>query len=167
MKRRMFVVLAAVGLLAGLSVSSVAAATGGPDRYQSTTTSYHLAIGSGHDWTIVTNPCDGSLWATGGQVGGPTENITATLSTAGTMISFVSVYVGGWGGSPYSWWGSFPVGGGSFTATDSLGGIYPNILVTVPSTSTTSYLNHGDYVSSVGGGAAAAHSCIGRPLQSQ
>ena len=167
MKRRIFVVLAAVGLLAGLSVSSVAAASGGPDRYQSTTTSYHLAIGNGHDWTIVTNPCDGSLSATGFQLGGPTEDISATPTDSGTMISFVSVYVGGWGGSPYSWSGTFPVVGGSFTATDSLGGIYPNVLVTVTSSSTTSYMNHGDYVSSIGGGADAAHSCIGMPTQSQ
>ena len=159
--------LAAVGLLAGLSVSSVAAATGGPDRYQATTTVYHLAIGNGHDWTIVTNPCDGSVSATGFQdVTGPTENISATLTNGGTTISFSSVYVGGWGGSPYSWWGTFPVAGGSLSATDSTGATYSNYAVTVTSSSTTSYMNHGDYVSSIGGGADAAHSCIGMPLQS-
>ena len=117
------------------------------------------------DPLIPTTP--GDTTRAGGQVGGPLEDITATFANSGATISFVSVYVGGWGGSPYSWSGTFPVGVGSLTAMDSLGGTYTNYAVTVTSTSTSSYRNHGVYVSSTGGGIDAAHSCIGMPVDSQ
>lgn len=81
-----------------------------------TTTVYGLRIGNGHTWTIVFG-CDGSLSATGYQNShNPDENISATLADGGTTISFTSTYVGGWAGSPYSWYGSFPVNGGPGTA---------------------------------------------------
>ena len=100
-------------------------------------------------------------------MGGPLKDITATLANSGATIGSVSVYIGGWGGSPYSWSATFPVGGGSLTATDSFSGTYTNYAVTVTSTSTSSCRNHGDCVSSMGGGVDAAHSCIGMPVQSQ
>ncbi len=37
--------------------------------------------------------------------------------------------------------------------------------VSATTTGTSNYKNHGDYVSSMGGGADAAHSCIGMPTE--
>jgi hypothetical protein len=84
------------------------------------------------------------------------------------MLTFnPAVYVGGWGGAPYYWWGTFPVAGGTFTVYDSNGGVYPGVVITRTSTSVTTWANHGDYVTSTGGSADAAHSCIGMPIVAQ
>lgn len=80
------------------------------------------------------------------------------------MIRFHSVYVGGWAGSPYSWDGTFPVAGGRLDATDSTGGVYHGYTATLTDSSTTSYRNHGAYVAALGGGSAAARSCLGMPV---
>ena len=105
-----------------------------------TTTVYGLRIGNGHTWTIVFG-CDGSLSATGYQnFHNPDENITATLADGGTTISFTSTYVGGWAGSPYSWYGSFPVNGGPGTAhtdTYTKGSNFYTYNAAITSTSTT------------------------------
>lgn len=169
--KRLLVSLAAVGLLVGLAAVPVAAAPGGVARNpdQVTTTVYYLTIGAGHTFTIVFNGCDGSLVATGGQTGGPTETITATLSNDGMYINISSVYNGGWGGSPYSWTGGFPVAGGTGTATvvgTTTTYTFP-VTILSTSTTTTTYANHGAYVSASGGGADAAHSCIGMPIVAQ
>jgi hypothetical protein len=159
--KRTFLALGAAALLIGMIAGPVAAA--GVQRNQVTTNVYNLVIGNGHTWTLVFG-CGGSIEATGGQTGGPEEDITATLT--GSIISFESEYVGGWQGSPYSWSGTFPVGGGvgTLNATDSLGGVYNGYTATLVSTSTTSYANHGEFVAAMGGGDDAAHSCIGMPL---
>ncbi len=65
------------------------------------------------------------------------------------MIDFTSVYNGGWNGSPYWWSGSFPVAGGSGTATDIGGGSY-SFTVTILSTADSNYATHGDYVAAMG-----------------
>jgi hypothetical protein len=166
--KRFLVTLATAGLLVGMAAGPVAAAPGGVARNQVTTLNYSMPIGYGHTYTVVINPCDGgSITATGMQgVHNPDETITATLSADRLWITFNAVYVGGWGGSPYSWSGTFPIGGGPFTisATD---GVYPGVVMTLVSTSPTSYANHGAYVSAMGGGSDAAHSCIGMPIVAQ
>jgi hypothetical protein len=50
---------------------------------------------------------------------------------------------------------------------DSNGGVYPGVVITRTSTSVTTWANHGDYVTSTGGSADAAHSCIGMPIVAQ
>jgi len=155
-----------VGLLLGLVAGPVAAAPGGVQRNQITTKVYDLQIGYGHTFTIVFG-CSASLTATGYQnIHNPDETITATLSSDGTYINISSVYIGGWVGSPYSWTGGFPVSGGTGTADSSDGGHY-TFPVVVISTSSTAYANHGAYVTAMGGGADAAHSCIGMPIVAQ
>jgi hypothetical protein len=173
MKKRMLIVLAGVGLLIGVVAAPALAAGGEPQRYQVTTNTYTMALGYGHTYTVVGNPCNGgSVTATGWQWGSdgnqathnPDETITATLSPDGMSLTFSAVYDGGWGGSPYSWSGTFPVAGGTFTVTDSLGGVYPDVAITLSSTTPTTYRNHGEYVVAMGGKADAAHSCIGMPI---
>jgi len=62
-------------------------------------------------------------------------------------------------GSGYTWNYSGPLTGGG-TGSDSLG-----LKWTVSfTTETSNFKNHGDYVSSQGGGSDAAHSCIGMPV---
>ena len=164
--KRLLVSLAAASLIVGLAAGPVAAAAGGVQRNQVTTNVYDLQVGNGHTFTIVFG-CGGSLSATGFQrISGPVEDITATLSSDGTWISISSVYEGGWGGSPYSWTGGFPVAGGTGNYLDSGGssGTYPVVLVT---TSSTNYATHGAYVTAMGGGHDAAHSCVGMPIVAQ
>jgi hypothetical protein len=144
-------------------ISASAAPGGAVARYQATTTTYQvMVLGTyEHDYTVTNNPCDGSITITGATPTDSgyytTETLTGTQS-AGT-ISFHSVYDGPYNPG-YHYDGSFPVGGGA------LSGDYTGT-VTQTSTSTTSYANHGQYVSSQGGGDDAAHSCIGMPVQSQ
>jgi hypothetical protein len=159
------------------SATATTAAPGGVARNQVTTNTYTMALGYGHTYNVVISPCDsgtvsasGWQWGAGGvpAVHNPDETITATLSADGTMLTFdPAVYVGGWGGSAYSWSGTFPVAGGTFTVTDSTGATYPGTVITRTLTSETTWTNHGDYVSFMGGGDDAAHSCIGMPIVAQ
>lgn len=172
--KRLLATMAATSLLVGLVAGPVAAAPGGVARNQVTTNTYTLATGYGHTYNVVISPCDGGVvtasgwqWGAGGAstVHNPDETITATLSADGTMLTFnPAVYVGGWGNSPYHWWGTFPVAGGTFTVFDSLNGVYPGQVMTRTSTKVSTWMNHGDYVSAMGGGDDAAHSCIGMPI---
>lgn len=164
--RRLMIVAAAV-VLAGALALPVAAGSGGIQRDQATVNTYHLVIGNGHDWTVTITPCDGSVTATGSQVGGPDEQISATLTDGGMLISFHAVYVGGWNGQPYSWQGTFPVAGGTLDATDSLGGVYSGFTAALRGSSTTNYRDHGAYVTAMGGGSVAAHACLGMPIPAQ
>ncbi len=175
MKRRLLIALTSVSLLVGVVAAPALATPYGPARYQVTTNTYTMFIGFNHTYTVVMNPCNGgSATASGWQWGSdgnpaihnPDETITATVSPDGLWLTFKpAVYVGGWGGSPYSWSGTFPVAGGMFTVTDSLGGVYTNVQITRTSTTPTAFRNHGEYVAAKGGGADAAHSCIGMPIK--
>ena len=95
----------------------------------------------------------GSFTGTGSVLGIP-ETVSGTIG--GSNISFNAAYADG---SGYTWSSDGTTGsdngGRQFTVNNKL---------TINSTS--SYKNHGDYVSAVGGGAAAAHSCIGMPINS-
>ncbi len=174
--RRLLAPLTAAVLLVAMAVVPISAAPGGVARNQVTTNTYTMAIGNGHTYNVVISPCDGGTVSASGWQWGPgnplthypNETMTATLSSDGTMLTFdPAVYVGGWpfnSGTPYSWSGTFPVAGGTFTITDSTGATYPETVITRTSTSVTTWTNHGDYVSSMGGGDDAAHSCIGMPI---
>lgn len=174
--KRLFVALTAASLLVAFSAVATTAAPGGVARNQVTTNTYTMAIGYGHTYNVVITPCDltvsasGWQWGPGGDpaVHSPNETITATLSADGTMLTFnPAVYVGGWGGSAYSWSGTFPVAGGTFTVTDSSGGVYSGVVITRTSSTVSTWANHGDYVSAQGGGDDAARSCIGMPIVAQ
>jgi hypothetical protein len=155
--------VAGVGLLMAIVVGPAVAGAGGVQRYQVATTSYTIAVLDTfiHTFVVATSPCDGSIAITGStplDSGYYTiETVTGTL--ANDVVSFSSTYVG-----PYNpgfmWSGSFPVAGGplsgDFTGT-----------VTASATTLSTYKNHGDFVSSMGGGPEAAHSCIGKPITSK
>jgi hypothetical protein len=82
------------------------------------------------------------------------------------VITFTATYVGG-PFAPYSWFGTFPVGGGTFVASDSFGTINFTGSMNQVSSQVSTYATHGNYVTSMGGGSDAAHSCIGMPIVAQ
>jgi hypothetical protein len=158
--KRLLGTFVAAGLLVGLVAAPVGAA-GGIARNQMTTIDYHFDIGGGHDFAFVFNPCDGSVSATGG-TSYTTETVTASLSAGMvTMTSVYDQYIPG-----YTWTATFPLAGGVTTLTvlPPYATSYPGVVVSVTGTHVTSWANHGAYVSAMGGGSAAAHSCIGMPI---
>jgi hypothetical protein len=160
MKRRILIALTSVGLLVGVAAAPVMAAPYGPDRYQTATTTYDIAVLDTyhHTYVVTLNPCDGTIAITGSTVPGDyytTETVTGTLASG--VITFSSVYDGPYNAG-YAWSGSFPVAGGALL------GMYTGT-VTVTGTTSTAFKNHGEYVADAGGGADAAHSCIGMPIK--
>ena len=163
MRQRMISVVAAVGLLTAVIAGPALAGANGIQRYQVATTSYTIVVEGAfiHTFVVAVNPCDDSIAISGSTplLSGyyTTETITGTLTA--DVISFSATYDG-----PYSpgfmWTGSFPVGGGA------LSGPYTGTVTAAPTTLST-YKNHGDFVSSMGGGPKAAHSCIGMPITSK
>lgn len=160
--RRLLAPLTAAVLLVAMAVVPISAAPGGVARNQVSTTDYTiLVLGTYvHNYQVVWNPCDDSIAITGGTpfLSGYYTTETITGSLAGSVISFTSTYDGPHNPG-YSWYGSFPVDGGA------LGGLYTGTVTRGADTITT-WANHGDYVSSMGGGEDAAHSCIGMPIVS-
>lgn len=162
MKRRLLVALTGVGLLVSVTAAPTLAAGGGPARYEVGTTTYTVAVLDTymHTFVVTTNPCDGSIAITGSTPVDSgyytTETVTGTLANG--VITFNSTYNGLYNPG-YTWSGSFPVAGGA------LGGEFTGTVTAAPTTFTT-FATHGDYVSSTGGGADAAHSCIGMPIVS-
>lgn len=159
-RTRLIIMLALLAVLVG-----TLGATAGADveRYQVETRTYQIAVLGTyiHNYTVVVNPCDGSIVIDGATPVGSgyytEETVTGTLLNG--IISFHSEYDGPYN-PDYSWNGFFPIGGGA------LGGDYTGT-VTLTGTSATDYRNHGQYVKAMGGGAEAAHSCIGMPIVSE
>jgi hypothetical protein len=167
----------AVAALASLAI--IASASAGVSRYQTQTAKFTVTQPAGavgqwdnlwtHDYEVTVNPCDGTFTGTGHQFGhdqnGPYESderitgtfakdsvsFTATRSKDGLVTKLVNA----------------PFGGAVTVAT--LNVVVPwtiEMKVSNPVFANTSnFKNHGDYVSSQGGGADAAHSCIGMPIQ--
>jgi hypothetical protein len=99
------------------------------------------------------NPCDNtftgndgsSRWAENEQITSGTVN--------GTDITFHATYPSGYSWDVASGGNGSDSDGRTFKVTNDL-----NI------TGSSNFKNHGDYVTSQGGGSDAAHSCIGMPI---
>ncbi len=147
-------------------------------RYQIETLSITVAVSSNnvHEYSVTLNPCDNTFVGTGGGfygLGGSkyvSENVTG--SYVGDILSLNSTYVGGWSGSTYSYsLASLAVPMGTATSSavyaDAGGkteGPY-SVDVTIIATGSTSWANHGAFVSA-NPGSMSAQSCIGMPMQS-
>jgi hypothetical protein len=152
MKRWFF----AVAVAAVASIAVAATASAGVARYQTqaaTLTSTVTWNGAVFVHTYDINIACGTFTGTGSVLGIP-ETITGT--TDGSAVAFHAAYANG---SGYTWWNS-PTGadsdGRSFSVVNTLTNLH----------NTSTYDNHGQYVSSQGGGDDAAHSCIGMPINS-
>jgi hypothetical protein len=151
---------AAVAALASLALAAFASA--GVARQQVAT---NLVVsltdaqpGNQHTFTI-TSACDGTFSGTGqanAAAGGATETIHGTL--VGDHLTFTAVYDATSWLPGYTWSYDGPLSGAPLG--DSAAGYHATATVTM-----STFKNHGDYVSSVGGGDDAAHSCIGMPVQ--
>ena len=122
-----------------------------------------------HTYTdVVLNPCDGSFSGEGtlaGTLFGPypgAETITGHLD--GDTVSFTATR--SYDGVEYSLTDA-PLDGTTVTLATSIPAVPWDLEFKVSATdpvNSTHYRNHGDYVSQMGGGADAAHSCIGMPI---
>ena len=125
-----------------------------------------------HTYNVTLNPCDGSFSGTGSQVGdinGAYGTQTVTGHLDGNTVSLAATRDDG-----INWTMSGPIGDALIAAVKNADGsvlstpdaIEFKVSKTTP-IATTNYKNHGEYVSAMGGGADAAHSCIGMPVKSK
>jgi hypothetical protein len=172
----------ATAAITALGVAAVAPALASADvqRYQTQDATFTLTQPAGqvgqwgnvwtHKITVQVNPCDNTFSGTGIESGqdqnGPStfnEKVTGKFGD-GT----VSLTVTRDDGVVFAL-SNAPTDSNTVTLATS-SPVVPQALefrVTEPTFANTStYKNHGDYVSAMGGGADAAHSCIGMPINS-
>jgi hypothetical protein len=175
MKRGVFAVaVAAVAafMVAGTSSADVA-------RYQTQTATFTVTqpygqVGQWHDvwthnFTVTVNPCDGTFTGTGKQYDNHNNfyaNETVTGSFGNGNVSLTATRTT----DPVVWTlTGAPTGNSTVTLATTNPAVPWNVEMKVSQpqfTDLSHYKNHGDYVSSQGGGADAAHSCIGMPVVS-
>jgi hypothetical protein len=175
-------ILAATAI-AAFTVPALAPALASADvqRYQTQTATFAWTQPAGqvsqwdnvwtHSYTITVNPCDNTFSGTGTLSGfdqnfvDPTiipETITGTLNSGSVSFRANNSYFA-------YMLDNAPMDGKSVRLATTYP-VVPNIVEVkvspLANIVSTDYKNHGDYVSSQGGGADAAHSCIGMPINS-
>jgi hypothetical protein len=169
-----FILAVAVTAVAVMGV--VSSASAGVERYQTqsmtiTAVQPEGAVGQWqnvwtHTYNVELNPCDGSFSGVGsvsGTLNGFYSNERITGHLDGNDVSFTATRPDG---LVYSL-SNAPLDNTTVTLATSTP-VAPWVLeFTVSKTlgASSTYKNHGDYVSSMGGGADAAHSCIGMPVR--
>jgi hypothetical protein len=171
----------ALAIAALASVALAATASADVPRYQSQTATFTMTQPADaynqwanvwkHDFKVEVNSCDGTFSGTGFQSGHDSNGtFTGTWTItgrflAGNKVSFTATRFDGLVLSL----DNAPMGNDVPTIA-TLSVVTPQPIeekVSAPVfTTTSSYKNHGQYVSSQGGGADAAHSCIGMPINS-
>lgn len=154
-------IILAVAVAAVATMAFVGSASAGVARYQMQTSTLTVSAMDGayvHTYTITTNPCNNTFTGSGGIASlGLDETVSGTIDSRNIKVdgAYQTFNLG------YTWHYDGPLSGGN--ATDSMG---QTVLVTFANTqtSTSNFKNHGDYVSSQGGGSDAGHSCIGMPV---
>jgi hypothetical protein len=164
--------------VAALAIMAVAmSASAGVSRYQTqsmtiTAVQPEGAVGQWqnvwtHTYNVDLNPCDGSFSGSGtqsGTLGGPqptTETITGHVD--GNAVNFTSTRSDG---VEYSL-ANAPLDNSTVTLATS-NPVVPwdlEFQVSATRTNTSTFKNHGEYVSQAGDKNDAAHSCIGMPIQ--
>ena len=149
MKRYALLIASVVALVLAATVGASSASADVPRHQPTATLTVSLTAYPGyvHTFTIAWADACGTSGAFSGtghgstQAGGATETITGTLM--GGKLKFTAIYT------------SFIPG---YTWNESMFAITWNVAPI------TTYKNHGAYVSAMGGGSDAAHSCIGMPI---
>jgi hypothetical protein len=169
---------AAAAMISSLALVGLSSPAGASvARYQIETLHYTVTVAGTyvHSYTVTVDPCNGTFTATGQYPALPaaaTYYETMTGSTNGSGgLSFTATYYNDPAfTSPTGYWWTFT---GTFTdanldisgtLNDSLGQTGLTVIGTMDLATYSSYANHGQYVSSMGGGSDAAHSCIGMPM---
>jgi hypothetical protein len=179
MKSRLYAVAVAVAVAAIAAFMVVGASSADVARYQTQTYTFTAtqpfgAVGQWgsvwtHNFTVTVNPCDGTFSGVGEQLypdGTHYLNETVTGSFNGSKVD---LSVSREDGAKWSLTGA-PTDNTSVTLATTKPVVPWDVqfMVSQPKlTNTSTFKNHGDYVSSMGGGNDAAHSCIGMPMQSQ
>jgi hypothetical protein len=164
MKRWFF----AVAIAAVASFIVAATASAGVERYQTKTGTLTVNLpqyGLVHTFQVDMNPCDNSFTGTGfTHQGGLTSNETIKGELKDGQLSFRATYTDDSQVPGYEWWTtSAGATGAGIPAFDTWEQSF-NVTWKLDNLTKSDYKNHGDYVKSMGGGADAAHSCIGMPL---
>jgi hypothetical protein len=176
--RKIIAAVASITAIAALVVPSLASAS--VQRYQTQTATFTATQPAGeysqfnnvwtHNYKVTVNPCDNTFTGTGVQTGqdqnGPREFDETITGTFGKGT--VSYTIHRSDGASWSL-ANAKTDGNTVTLATMPGS--PNALLEFKATppvftNTSDYKNHGDYVSSQGGGDDAAHSCIGMPINS-
>jgi len=165
--RKLIPAAVSIAAIAALAVPALASADVARYQTETGTLTAHVAYGdqsSVHTYKVTINPCDntfsgkGEVTANGAGPAVWTESITGSFGDS--TVSFATV----------------PNAGATFKVTNAPYGTSTiaestwtqNIVEMRASkpviTGTSDYKNHGDFVSSQGGGDDAAHSCIGMPI---
>lgn len=167
MKMRRF--LAAITLFAAALMVAASTASADVARYQLQhgTITVTWAGSLVHDFTVDLNPCDGSFTGTGTSDQGALqvrEHVTGALTA--DHFSFYSTYDDDMPLYGDYWWTyDGPRTGG--LGSDFFGAHFAVNSVAFNLVNVSDFKNHGEYVKTMGGGADAAHACIGMPVVSQ
>jgi hypothetical protein len=168
-------IILAVAVAAVATMAVVSSASAGVERYQTQTLTITAVQPEGavgqwtnvwtHTYTAELNPCDGSFTGTGslsGTINGFYSNETVTGHLDGNAVSFTATRPDG---VVYSL-SNAPLDNSTVTLATSQPTVPWALEFKVSATTkaTSNFKNHGEYVSSLGGGSDAAHSCIGMPI---
>ncbi len=162
--RKAIFTLAATALLVAAAFGP---ATADVERHQIVTNEYTITVNGTYDYDFEFELACGVVTGTG-SVLSYTETVEGTVELVDVdlvkgTISFKSTYDTG-----YWWTGTFDTYGGAVSnITTSLGQTGLTAAATLDASDRTEYKNHGQYVKDMGGGADAARSCIGMPVQTQ
>lgn len=178
--RRFSAVSAAAALVGSVALVGVASTAGASVArneiitytYSSVAYSYSYPTYYETNDVITINPCDGtftgtavnSVWGDTVIQGYSTSENTATFTDSYTVfaqtnyVKTVNITLNPDGSFTGTWSDNLlPIYGGPLSGT---------VVTGAPTVTYSTYANHGQYVSSMGGGSDAAHSCIGMPIQS-
>jgi hypothetical protein len=168
-------IILALAVAAVASMAVIASASAGVERYQMQSMTIAAVQPEGavgqwqnvwtHTYNVELNPCDGSFAGTGslsGTMNGFYSKETITGHLDGNAVSLTATRPDG---LVYSL-SNAPLDGSTVTLATSSPLVPWELEFKVGATKSNSsnYKNHGDYVSQMGGGADAAHSCIGMPV---
>lgn len=170
-------IILAVAVAAVATMAFVGSASADVARYQTqsmtiTAVQPKDAVGQWSDvWThtynVMLSPCDGSFTGTGSVSGtdfGLLSKETIKGNLEGSRVSFTATRESD--GVVYSLTNAQLDGTTVSYATSTPSVSWPlEFHVTNAPGAVSNYRNHGDYVSSQGGGSDAAHSCIGMPIK--
>ncbi len=173
--RKILTAALALSAVAALVVPSLASAD--VTRYQTETATFTVlqpkdTVGQfgdvwRHEFNVTVNPCTDTFSGTaptydnGALTPTWTENVTGSFGNG--TVSFTTDPIGG--GATFQVTNA-PFGTEVPVVTTWTANAVTMIANTPTFTDTSNFKNHGQYVSSQGGGADAAHSCIGMPINS-
>jgi hypothetical protein len=179
--RKLILAGMAVAMLAVPAVSMATASVASADvaRYQTETATFTATQPYGvndqfnnvwtHKVTVTVNPCDNTFSGTASITGAngevnPTENWTGSFGPNNTISYKMSLDTGGFVSLTNGIADGVTINHPALSEANPYVDHVDMKFTTPVFTDSSNYKNHGEYVSSQGGGSDAAHSCIGMPI---